>query len=200
MLLKNLHGKRIILASQSPRRQELVKGLELEPVIVIREVDESYPEHIQGPDVAAYVTRKKAEAYLPELKENDVLITGDTVVLLGNRIFEKPQNVAEAKEMLRALSGNTHTVASGIAVTTLAQGIRVEVDTCEVTFVDLSDALIDHYIAAYEPFDKAGSYGVQDLMGFAGVEQIHGSYYTVMGLPTLPLFRLLESIEADAMD
>ena len=195
MLLKNLHGKRIILASQSPRRQELVKGLELEPVIVSREVDESYPEHIQGPDVAAYVTRKKAEAYLPELKENDVLITGDTVVLLGNRIFEKPQNVAEAKEMLRALSGNTHTVASG-----LAEGIRVEVDTCEVTFIDLSDALIDHYIAAYKPFDKAGSYGVQDLMGFAGVERIHGSYYTVMGLPTLPLFRLLESIEADAID
>ena len=200
MLLKNLHGKRIILASQSPRRQELVKGLELEPVIVSREVDESYPEHIQGTDVAAYVTRKKAEAYLPELKENDVLITGDTVVLLGNRIFEKPQNVAEAKEMLRALSGNTHTVASGIAVTTLAQGIRVEVDTCEVTFIDLSDALIDHYIAAYTPFDKAGSYGVQDLMGFAGVERIHGSYYTVMGLPTLPLFRLLESIEADVID
>lgn len=200
MLLKNLNGKRIILASQSPRRQELVKGLELEPVIAIREVDESYPEHIQGPDVAAYVTRKKAEAYLPELEENDVLITGDTVVLLGKRVFEKPQNVAEAKEMLRTLSGKTHTVASGIAVTTLGQGIRVEVDTCEVTFVDLSDALIDHYIEAYAPFDKAGSYGVQDLMGFAGVERINGSYYTVMGLPTLPLFRLLESVEADIIE
>ncbi|MDE0979659.1 MAG: Maf family protein [Flavobacteriales bacterium] len=200
MLLKNLHGKRIILASQSPRRQELVKGLELEPVIVIREVDESYPEHIQGPDVAAYVTRKKAEAYLLELEENDVLITGDTVVLLGKRVFEKPQNVAEAKEMLRTLSGKTHTVASGIAVTTLAQGIRVEVDTCEVTFVDLSDELIDHYIEAYAPFDKAGSYGVQDLMGFAGVERINGSYYTVMGLPTLPLFRLLESVEGPVID
>lgn len=200
MLLKNLNGKRIILASQSPRRQELVKGLELEPVIAIREVDESYPEHIQGPDVAAYVTRKKAEAYLPELEENDVLITGDTVVLLGKRVFEKPQNVAEAKEMLRTLSGKTHTVASGIAVTTLGQGIRVEVDTCEVTFVDLSDALIDHYIEAYAPFDKAGSYGVQDLMGFAGVERINGSYYTVMGLPTLPLFRLLESVEDDIIE
>lgn len=200
MLLKNLNGKRIILASQSPRRQELVKGLELEPVIAIREVDESYPEHIQGPDVAAYVTRKKAEAYLPELEESDVLITGDTIVLLGKRVFEKPQNVAEAKEMLRTLSGKTHTVASGIAVTTLGQGIRVEVDTCEVTFVDLSDALIDHYIEAYAPFDKAGSYGVQDLMGFAGVERINGSYYTVMGLPTLPLFRLLESVEADIIE
>ena len=197
MLLKNLHGKRIILASQSPRRQELVKGLELEPVIVSREVDESYPANIQGADVAAYVTRKKAEAYWPELEPNDVLITGDTVVLLGSRVMEKPRDVNEAKEMLRALSGKTHTVASGIAVTTLTQGIRVKVDTCEVTFTDLSDALIDHYIASYAPFDKAGSYGVQDLMGFAGVEKINGSFFTVMGLPTLPLFHLLESIDDD---
>ena len=195
MLLKNLHGKRIILASKSPRRQELVKGLELNAVIVSREVDESYPDHIHGADVAAFVTRKKAEAYLPELKENDVLITGDTVVLLEERVFEKPQDTLQAKEMLRALSGRTHTVASGIAVTTLAQGIRLEVDTCEVTFSELTDELIEHYIAFYRPFDKAGAYGVQDLMGFAGVERINGSYFTDMGLPTLKLFKLLLSTD-----
>lgn len=192
MILKNLNGKRIILASKSPRRQELVKGLELNPVIIQRDVDESYPDNIGALDVAAYVTRKKAEAYLSELEDHDVLITGDTVVVFENRVYEKPENPQEAKKMLLSLSGKTHTVVSGIAVTTKAQGIRLEVDTSEVTFTSLTENLIDHYLTYYKPFDKAGSYGVQDLMGFIGVESINGSYFTVMGLPTLQLFRLLQ--------
>lgn len=194
MIFDNLNGKRIILASQSPRRQTLVQGLELNPVIRTRAVDERYPPEIKGAEVAAYVTRKKAEAFLPELEPDDVLITGDTVVVLGNRVLEKPANEEEARAMLRALSGKTHTVASGIAVTTLQTGIRVELDTCEVTFEALDDALIAHYVSTYRPLDKAGAYGVQDLIGYVGVKKVSGSYYTVMGLPTHRLFAMLRAL------
>lgn len=194
MLLKNLHDKRIILASQSPRRQELVRGLEIEPVVIVREVDESYPESVRGVEVAAYVSQKKAEAYWDDLEDNDVLITGDTVVVLGDRILEKPRNAEEARRMLRDLSGKTHTVASGIAVSTLTTGIQVRLDTCQVTFSELSDEFIAHYVDVYSPLDKAGAYGVQDLMGFAGVERMEGSYFTVMGLPTRILYELLSSV------
>ena len=194
MLLKNLHDKRIILASQSPRRQELVRGLEIEPVMIVREVDESYPESVRGVEVAAYVSKKKAEACWNELEDNDVLITGDTVVVLGDRILEKPRNAEEARGMLRDLSGKTHTVASGIAVSTLKTGIQVRLDTCQVTFSELSDEFIAHYVDVYSPLDKAGAYGVQDLMGFVGVERMEGSYFTVMGLPTRILYELLSSV------
>jgi len=196
MIHQNIQGKRIILASQSPRRLELVKGLELDPIIRLKDVDESYPPNIEGPAVAEYVTRKKAEAYLSELEDHDVLITGDTVVLLDNEVLGKPKSAEQARTMLDKLSNRTHTVASGIAVTTKAEGICSAVDTCEVTFAKLDLALIDHYIARYEPFDKAGGYGVQDLIGFSGVTSLNGSYFTVMGLPTHLLFNLLNNLKS----
>lgn len=196
MIHQNIQGKRIILASQSPRRLELVKGLELDPIIRLKDVDESYPPNIAGPAVAEYVTRKKAEAYLSELEDHDVLITGDTVVLLDNEVLGKPKSTEQARTMLDKLSNRTHTVASGIAVTTKAEGICSAVDTCEVTFAKLDLALIDHYIARYEPFDKAGGYGVQDLIGFSGVTSLNGSYFTVMGLPTHLLFNLLNNLKS----
>jgi septum formation protein len=196
MIHQNIQGKRIILASQSPRRLELVKGLELDPIIRLKDVDESYPPNIAGPAVAEYVTRKKAEAYLSELEDHDVLITGDTVVLLDNEVLGKPKSAEQARTMLDKLSNRTHTVASGIAVTTKAEGICSAVDTCEVTFAKLDLALIDHYIARYEPFDKAGGYGVQDLIGFSGVTSLNGSYFTVMGLPTHLLFNLLNNLKS----
>lgn len=196
MIHQNIQGKRIILASQSPRRLELVKGLELDPIIRLKDVDESYPPNIAGPAVAEYVTRKKAEAYLSELEDHDVLITGDTVVLLDNEVLGKPKSTEQARTMLDKLSNRTHTVASGIAVTTKAEGICSAVDTCEVTFAKLDLDLIDHYIARYEPFDKAGGYGVQDLIGFSGVTSLNGSYFTVMGLPTHLLFNLLNNLKS----
>ena len=196
MIHQNIQGKRIILASQSPRRLELVKGLELDPIIRLKDVDESYPPGIAGPAVAEYVTRKKAEAYLSDLEDHDVLITGDTVVLLDNEVLGKPKSAEQARTMLDKLSNRTHTVASGIAVTTKAEGICSAVDTCEVTFAKLDLALIDHYIARYEPFDKAGGYGVQDLIGFSGVTSLNGSYFTVMGLPTHLLFNLLNNLKS----
>ena len=194
MLYPHLNGRRVILASQSPRRLELVRGLELNPITWLKEVDESFPAEISGPEIALYVTRLKAQAYWEDLEENDVLITGDTVVLLGNEVLQKPTSREEAKGMLEALSGKTHTVASGIAVTTKISGIQAKVDTTEVTFHPLEPKLIDHYLDGYQPFDKAGAYGVQDLIGFAGVSEMKGSYFTVMGLPTHLLFQLINNL------
>lgn len=196
MLYPHLNGKRVILASQSPRRLELVKGLELEPVTWLKDVDESFPEEITGPAIAEYVTRLKAEAYWDELGADDVLITGDTVVLLGEEVLQKPVDRNEAIGMLEQLSGRTHTVASGIAVTTLKTGIQSTVDTCEVTFRPLDRAWIEHYIDRYQPYDKAGGYGVQDMIGFAGVTGMQGSYFTVMGLPTHKLFELINNLKS----
>ena len=195
MLYPHLNGRRVILASQSPRRLELVRGLELNPITWLKEVDESFPAEISGPEIALYITRLKAQAYWEDLEENDVLITGDTVVLLGNEVLQKPTSREEAKGMLEALSGKTHTVASGIAVTTKISGIQAKVDTTEVTFHPLEPKLIDHYLDGYQPFDKAGAYGVQDLIGFAGVSEMKGSYFTVMGLPTHLLFQLINNLK-----
>ena len=197
MLYPNLVSKRVILASKSPRRLELVRGLEIEPEVIVRDIDESYPPSVMGAAVAEYVTRAKASAFSDLLGVNDVIITGDTVVLLDDEILEKPSDYEEATFMLRKLSGRTHLVASGVAVTILRDGkaeTLCEVDTCEVTFEELTDGMISHYIDAYKPFDKAGSYGVQDLIGFIGVSSINGSFYTVMGLPVHILHRMLQEI------
>ena len=196
MLYPHLNGRRVILASQSPRRLELVRGLELDPIIWLKEVDESFPETLKGPEIAEYVTRLKAEAYLDELEDRDVLITGDTIVLLDGNDLQKPRDREEAIGMLQRLSGKTHTVASGIAVTTREKGILSAVDTCEVTFKSLAPELIAHYVDHYQPFDKAGAYGVQDLIGFAGVSAMKGSYFTVMGLPTQVLFELINNLKS----
>ena len=194
MLYPQLSSKRIILGSKSPRRLKLVRGLEIEPEVVIREVDESYPQSVKGPSVAEFVTLAKANAFIDILTENDVLITGDTVVLFGEEVLGKPQGRSEAIQMLEKLSGNTHTVASGIAVTTLNAGTNCAVDTCEVEFNSLSREIIDHYVETYKPYDKAGSYGVQDLIGFVGVKSLKGSFYTVMGLPVHILHNMLSEL------
>ena len=201
MILQNLEGRRLILASKSPRRLELTRGLGLHPEVRVREVDESWPAELAGPRVAEFVTRRKAEAFLPELAPEDVVITGDTVVLLptdsGYRVLEKPANKADAVAMLLDLQGRTHAVASGVAVTTLQQGIRCAVDVCEVTFSAFDAATAEHYVDTCAPFDKAGAYGVQDFMGLAHAVRLNGSFYTVMGLPTHLLYGLLSEVEVD---
>jgi len=197
MLYPNLYSKRIILASKSPRRLELVRGLELEPEVMVMDVDESYPPSLTGIEVAKFVTLAKASAYQNMLEADDVLITGDTIVLLEGEVLEKPANSTEAASMLRRLSGRSHVVASGVAVTILKEGkplTSCEVDTCEVTFEELTEEMLAHYIAQYKPFDKAGSYGVQDLIGFVGVSSITGSFYTVMGLPVHILHKMLQEV------
>ena len=201
MILQNLEGRRLILASQSPRRLELVRGLGLDPEVRVRPIDESWPAELAGPGVAEFVTRRKAEAFLPELEAGDVVITGDTVVLLpvdgGYRVLEKPADRTEAVAMLLELQGRTHVVASGVAVTTRAEGIRCEVDVCEVTFSAFDARTAEHYVDTCAPFDKAGAYGVQDFMGLAHAVRLNGSFYTVMGLPTHRLYELLGGVGRD---
>jgi len=190
-LYPHLVGRRIVLASQSPRRRELMGLLGLDVECMSRDVDESWPPEVEGPGVAEFVTRKKAEAYHDVLSGDDILITGDTTVLLEGRVLEKPEDETHACEMLRALSGKTHTVASAVAVTTLAHGTRCALDLCNVTFDQLTDTFIQEYVATGSPMDKAGAYGVQDVMGLVGVTKLDGSFYTVMGMPTHRLHTLL---------
>ena len=164
-------------------------GMDVE--CIAKDVDESWPPDLEGVEVAEFVARRKAEAYLDHLQGNDILITGDTVVVLNGFVLEKPIDENDACRMLRELSGQTHTVASAVAVTTLNEGTRSELDLCEVTFNELSDAFIQSYVASGSPMDKAGAYGVQDVMGLVGVTKLTGSFYTVMGMPTHRLHNLL---------
>ena len=191
----HLQERRIVLASQSPRRRELVAMLGLNVESIAKDVDESWPQEIEGVDVAEFVARKKAEAYRDILKPKDILITGDTVVVLGGKVLEKPRDEEDACRMLRALSGETHTVASAVAVTTLESGIQSTLDVCDVDVDELSDDFIKTYVASGSPMDKAGAYGVQDIMGLIGVTRLSGSFYTVMGMPTHCLHTLLMAVE-----
>ena len=187
----HLQSRRIVLASQSPRRRQLMEMMGLNVECMARDLDESWPAGMEGTEVASYVALRKAEGYLDVLSGDDILITGDTVVVLDGEVLEKPTDAADAKRMLRQLSGQTHTVASAVAVTTLDGGSKVALDLCHVTFRVLDDAFLDTYIATGSPMDKAGAYGVQDLMGLIGVDAIQGSFYTVMGMPTHRLHDLL---------
>lgn len=193
-LFPNLAGRRVVLASQSPRRRELMTMMGLDVDCMARDLDESWPDEIEGPRVAEFLARKKADGYKDVLDGDDVLITGDTVVVLHGKVLEKPVDEAHAKAMLGRLSGQTHTVASAVAVTTLERGTHSVLDTCDVTFNPLSPEFIDLYVGGGTCMDKAGAYGVQDLAGLVGVNALSGSFYTVMGMPTHRLAALLADL------
>ena len=193
-LFPNLAGRRVVLASQSPRRRELMTMMGLDVECMARDLDESWPAELEGPRVAEFVARKKADGYRDVLQDDDVLITGDTVVVLHGKVLEKPVDEAHAKDMLGQLSGQTHTVASAVAVTTLEHGTQSVLDTCDVSFNTLSPEFIDLYVGGGTCMDKAGAYGVQDLAGLVGVRSLSGSFYTVMGMPTHRLATLLAAL------
>lgn len=183
---------KIVLASNSPRRKELLSGIDLPYEIrTLPHIDESYPETLPHEEVAAYLARKKASAYLPALKENELLITADTIVLLDGMILGKPIDQDEAKEMLHTLSGKTHRVITGVCFTSEHKQISFS-DIAYVTFGRLSAEEIDYYISNYSPMDKAGAYGVQEWIGYVAVEKIDGSYFNVMGLPIFKVFQELK--------
>lgn len=190
MRFTNNLGKKLVLGSGSPRRLELLQNLNLpmDIEVRVRPIEEIPPPDVTGTHVAEWLAREKAEAQIQELAPHEILITGDTVVVLDGERLEKPMDEADATRMLRALSGRTHTVATGLAVTTLEHGIRSALDEASVTFRDLSSDEIAHYIEHYAPYDKAGAYGIQEWIGAIGVERIEGSFYTIMGLPTHLLF------------
>lgn len=193
-MLSNLLKYNIVLASNSPRRKQLLSGLDVEyTVIKLSGVDESYPLSLKAGQIPDYIAHEKANAYKPYIKENDLIITADTIVWLGDKALGKPRNADEANVMLHHLSGQTHQVYTGVCLTTNSFQ-RSFVSVSDVTFARLTDEEIDYYVAKYNPLDKAGAYGVQEWLGYIGVENIKGSFYNVMGLPTQQLYKELKKI------
>lgn len=193
-MLDNLTGYRIVLASNSPRRKELLAGLGLKyEVRVMPGIDESYPDTLQGEAIPVYISQRKAEAYSDTLAADELLITADTIVWLDGRVLGKPADEAEAAAMLRALSGRRHQVITGVSLTTRAFS-KSFASVSEVVFAQLDEEEIEWYVSHYRPMDKAGAYGVQEWIGFIGVESLSGSYFNVMGLPVQRLYRELKNI------
>lgn len=193
-MLENLNKYKIILASNSPRRRELMTGLGVKySVKTLPDVDESYPDTLVGGEIPVYIAKGKADAYMHLIKPDQLIITADTIVWLEGEVLGKPKDEEDARQMLRRLSGKTHEVITGVCLTTQSFQ-RSFSSVSEVTFATLDEEEIDYYVTHYRPFDKAGAYGVQEWIGFVGVEQISGSYFNVMGLPIQQLYRELKKI------
>ncbi len=184
----------IILGSQSPRRRELMKGLDIPFTAITIDADESYPKDLRGGDIPLYISRAKARAYANKLTEGDLLITSDTIVWLDGEMLGKPHSEAEAKQMLGRLSGHTHQVFTAVCFTTL-YGQDTLVDSSDVTFRELMAEEIDYYVEHYRPMDKAGSYAIQEWIGYVGITRIEGSQYTVMGFPIEQVYMYLKEHE-----
>ena len=190
-MLKNLEKYHLILASNSPRRRELLGGLGVNfEVKVLPGIDESYPEQLPVTEIAAYIAKKKADAYMAVMQADDLVITADTIVIVGNEVLGKPHDAADAAQMLRKLSGRKHQVTTGVCLTTKACQRQLSVTT-DVTFKQLSDEEIDYYVRTYSPLDKAGAYGIQEWIGYIGVTALEGSYFNVMGLPVQRIYQEL---------
>ncbi len=179
----------IILASKSPRRQELLTLMDLDFRIVLKDVDESYPDGLSPEEIAVYIAKKKAEAF-DEMVTDEVVLTADTIVSIGDKILGKPETEDHAVEMLNTLSGNVHQVITGVCLF-YKQKYHSFFDVSDVTFRHMSDEEIRHYVSKYKPMDKAGSYGIQEWVGVTGIVKINGSYTNVVGLPTEKLYQAL---------
>ena len=185
--------RRIILASNSPRRKELLAGIGIDfEVRVLQGIDESYPADLPIQDTAEYISRKKAAAYREQLADDELVITADTIVVLDDEVMGKPADEQEASSMLHKLSGRTHQVITGVTLTTKERQQSFSVLT-DVTFKQLSDEEIDYYITHYHPMDKAGAYGIQEWIGYIGVTGLSGSYFNVMGLPVQRIYEALKT-------
>ena len=190
-LLENLSRYNIILASHSPRRQELLRGLDIRFEVKIPDVDESYPDDLEGEEIPIYIAEKKADAFENQLQKNDILITADTIVLLDGQVFNKPNSKEEAQMMLQQLSDKTHQVITAVCLSTPFRR-KVFAAVTDVTFSYLSNEEIDYYLDMYRQYDKAGSYGVQEWIGYVAVKSVNGSFYNVMGLPVHRLYKELD--------
>lgn len=190
-MLDNLKKFNIVLASNSPRRKELLAGLGVDYVVrTLPDIDESYPEHLGGEAIPAFIAREKANAYQAMIQPGELIITADTIVWLDGKVLGKPLDKAEAIEMLRTLSGQSHQVFTGVCLTTCEWQKSFTAMT-QVKFSTLTEEEIAYYVEKFAPLDKAGAYGVQEWIGFVGVEAIAGSYYNVMGLPIQKLYQEL---------
>lgn len=192
-MLDNLKNYKIVLASNSPRRKELLQRLGVPfKVRTLFGIDEHYPETLRGEDIVRYISRVKAQAYRTSMAPDELLITADTIVCLGGQVMGKPKDAEAARDMLRQLSGQTHQVITGVTIVTQKRTEDFAVTT-QVTFAELSDEEIAYYVDNYIPFDKAGAYGIQEWIGMVAVEGIKGSYFNVVGLPIQRLYQRLKT-------
>lgn len=191
-MLENLKKYTIILGSQSPRRKELLKGLDIPfTVQVIEGLEEKYPSHLQAEEIAIYLAELKADVFSPILNDSTLVITADTIVWHEGKVFGKPTDIKDAKRMLQHLSEKTHEVYTGVCIRTKEKNTSFSA-VSHVKFAQLSEAEIDYYLQHYKPLDKAGAYGVQEWIGYVAVEHIDGSYFNVMGLPIQRLYQELK--------
>ncbi|NNC70575.1 MAG: septum formation protein Maf, partial [Flavobacteriaceae bacterium] len=188
MLNKKLEKYTIILASGSPRRQQFLRDLNLDFVIKTKSIDEIYPKYLHGSEITNYLSELKAAAFEGELSKDELLITADTIVRFRGKVLGKPKNADDAKNMLSELSGQAHEVISSISLTTLEKQ-KTFSETTLVYFKELTDEEINFYIDNYEPFDKAGAYGIQEWLGYIAVEKLVGSYFNVMGFPVHKFYK-----------
>lgn len=192
-MLENLKNYHIVLASNSPRRKELLHGLDIDfEVRVIPGIDESYPETLPVSEIPLYIAEVKANEYLSQINENELLITADTVVVLGDKVFGKPIDYNDACNMLSSLSRNTHKVITGVCLITKNKQRKFSVST-DVTFSSLTRDEIEYYVKTYSPMDKAGAYGIQEWIGYVAVSSLEGSYFNVMGLPVQRIYKELKT-------
>ena len=193
MFLNNLENYKIILASKSPRRQNLLKELGVDfEIVENNNVEEIYPENIPKHDIPVFLAKIKAQGFSNKITDNQLIITSDTIVLLNNEVIEKPTDYNDAVNMLNKLSGNKHTVVTGVCITSKQKQVSFSSDT-DVFFKKLTNDEITYYLDNYKPFDKAGAYGIQEWIGYIGVEKIEGSYFNVMGLPIHRLYEELKN-------
>lgn len=193
-MLDNLKKYKIKLASNSPRRRELLSGLGIDyEVKLLPGIDETYPDSLKGEEIPVYIARKKAEAYRATLQPEELILTADTVVCIDGKVLGKPKDEEDACGMLRLLSGRTHQVITGVCLMTTAFQ-KSFASVTDVTFDALSEEEIRYYVEKYRPMDKAGSYGVQEWIGFIGVTGLSGSFYNVMGLPVQRLYKELKEL------
>ena len=187
-MFENIKNYRVVLASNSPRRRELLAGLGIDfEVRVLPDIAEGYPDGLSATQIAEYIAREKADAYRQQMGADELIITADTIVVCGGEVLGKPADAADARRMLHLLSGRTHQVVTGVCLMTAQRQRCFAVET-DVTFKALSDEEISYYIERYRPFDKAGAYGIQEWIGYIGVTGINGSYFNVMGLPVQRLY------------
>lgn len=192
-MLENLNKYEIVLASNSPRRKELLQRMGVNfKVRTLFGIDESYPDSLRGEDIVCYISRNKAKAYQSSMAPNELLITADTIVYVDGEVMGKPKNAEQAKEMLHKLSGKTHQVITGVTIVTAERTENFGV-TSQVKFTNITDEEINFYVDNYLPFDKAGAYGIQEWIGIVAVEEIKGSYFNVVGLPVQRLYQKLKT-------
>ncbi|MCX6260352.1 MAG: Maf-like protein [Bacteroidia bacterium] len=191
MVIEDLNKYRILLASRSPRRQELLRELGLNFEVAVRDWSEKYPDHLKGEEIPLYVAAEKAKTFRSEIKENEIVITADTVVWCDNEVLDKPIDKEDARRIIREISGNTHEVITGVCLLSARKQTSFYSST-KVTFSELSDDEIEYYISNFSPYDKAGAYGIQEWIGLAACSHIEGSYFNVMGLPVEQVYHELQ--------